>query len=75
MNPERNGGSPSEQASADDLLDPLAEAEALKATLAEAGRRLNRLLVFLKQVQKQRRALQSAWSSLQQLHLGPKEGV
>jgi hypothetical protein len=75
MNPERNGCSPSEQVSADDILDPLAEAEALRTTLAEVGRRLSRLLVFLRQLQKQRRALQSAWSSLQQLHLGPKEGA
>ena len=73
MNRERNGGSPSEPASADDVLDPLAEVEAIRAMLAEVARRENRLLVLLRQFQKQRSALQSAWTSLQQLHLTPKE--
>ncbi len=57
----------------DDAIDPLAEAEALRAALSEAGRRLGRLLAGLRQFQKQRRALQHAWTSLKQLRLTSKE--
>jgi hypothetical protein len=73
MNPERNCGSPGKPATADDVLDPLVEAEMLRAMLNEVARRVNRLLVLLRQFHKHRPALQSAWTSLQQLHLGPKE--
>jgi hypothetical protein len=50
--------------------DPLAEAEALKAALADATQRAGRLVVALKQTRRQKRALTSVWSSLKSLHLG-----
>ena len=73
MNAETNGRTPSEPATADDVLDPLAGAEALRAALAEVARRIGRLIVALRQMQKQRRALQTAWTSLRNLQIGPKE--
>jgi hypothetical protein len=54
-----------------DPVDPLAEAEALRAALAEAANRAHRLLGALKQYRRERRSLQAAWSSLRQLNLGP----
>jgi hypothetical protein len=54
-------------------LAPLTEAEALRAALSEVGRRFGRLVASLRHFQKQRRALQSAWTSLKQLRLGPPE--
>jgi hypothetical protein len=56
---------------AGDPADPLAEAEALRAALAEAATRAHRLVALLKQFRKERRSLQAAWSSLRQLNLGP----
>jgi hypothetical protein len=66
--PERNGhhgDQPNGEA-----LDPLLEAEALRAALVEAANRSNRLVNALKQYRKERRALQSAFTSLRQLNLG-----
>jgi hypothetical protein len=60
-----------EPLTADGVLDPLAEAEALRAALAEAARRVGRLLVALRQLGKQRKALHAAWSSLRVFGLGP----
>lgn len=54
-------------------VDPLAEAEALRAALTEVGRRIGRLITGLRQYQKQRRALQSAWTSLRSLRLTATE--
>ena len=74
MAPERNSQSQSnDHASADDALDPLTEAEALRAALADVARRLSRLIASLRQFQKQRRALHAAWNSLRHLGLEPKE--
>ena len=73
MNPEANGEPPPESPPGEEGLDPLAEAEALRAALAEVGRRVGRLIVSLRQFQKQRRALHAAWSSLRQLVPGTKE--
>jgi hypothetical protein len=73
MNPESNGSASTNPPPTEDVLDPLAEAEALRAALAEAGRRLSRLLASLRNFQKQRRALHSAWTSLRQFRLGPQE--
>lgn len=56
-----------------DHLDPLIEAEALRAALLEAGRRLQRLLASLRPWHKQRRALHAAWTNLRQLGLDRKE--
>jgi hypothetical protein len=66
--PERNG----HHADANgDMLDPLAEAEALRAALTEAASRSMRLVAALKQFKKERRALASAFSSLRHLNLSP----
>jgi hypothetical protein len=73
MNSERNGGPPTDHSPADDVLDPLTEAEALRAALAEVARRVTRLIASLRQFQKQRRALHAAWSSLRPFGLGTKE--
>ncbi len=54
-----------------DPPDVLAEAEALKAALAEASHRANRLVQALKHGRKQTRALASAWSALKGLNLDP----
>lgn len=72
MPPEGNG-QPAHDAAADELFDPMAEAEALRLALAEVARRVGRLITSLRQFQKQRRALHAAWSSLRHLGLGPKE--
>jgi hypothetical protein len=61
---------PSSNGNGTDSLDPLAEAESLRATLAEASNRVNRLVQSLKQYRKERRVLSSAWSSLKSLGLG-----
>jgi hypothetical protein len=52
--------------------DPLAEAEAVRALLAEAQSRLSRLVAALKQHRRQARAVQATVASLRQLPpLGP----
>ncbi|HEY1859858.1 MAG TPA: hypothetical protein VGG61_05870 [Gemmataceae bacterium] len=73
MNTDRNGGPPAEHLQADDVLDPLTEAEALRVALTEVARRSGRLIASLRRFQKQRRALHSAWTSLKDLRLGPRE--
>jgi hypothetical protein len=73
MNTERNGGPPADDPQADDVLDPLTEAEALRVALTEVARRSGRLIASLRRFQKQRRALHSAWTSLKDLRLGPRE--
>ena len=70
LSPPARNGHPAEPA-VGDLTDPLAEAEALRAALAEAAGRAARLVAGLKQYRKERRSLQAAWSSLRQLNLGP----
>ena len=73
MNPDKNGRASSDPPAPEEVLDPLTEAEALRAALAEVGRRFGRLVASLRHFQKQRRALQSAWTSLKQLRPGPPE--
>ena len=73
MNTERNGGPTTDPSPADELLDPLTEAEALRVALMEVVRRTGRLISSLRRFQRQRRALQSAWTSLKDLRLGPRE--
>jgi hypothetical protein len=73
MKPKTIGPSSTNPSSDDHVLDPLAEAEALRLALAEVARRAGRLVASLRQFQKQRRVLESAWTSLQHLRLGPKE--
>jgi hypothetical protein len=74
--PSRDNPPPEQNGHADppptgDLVDPLAEAESLRAALTEAASRAGRLVATLKQFRRERRALASAWSSLKQLNLGP----
>ena len=52
-------------------FDPLAEAEALRLALVEAGQRVARLVAWLKSHKKDQRALTQVWSSLQSLKLRP----
>jgi hypothetical protein len=52
--------------------DPLAEAEALRAALAEAAARAARLVAALRHRRRERRALSQAWSSLKSLNLTPE---
>jgi hypothetical protein len=54
-----------------DAPDPLAEAEALRAALAEVVARAGRLVAALKQSRRQKRALDSVVTTLRQLNLGP----
>ena len=49
----------------------IAEADALRAQLAEAVQRATRLLVALKQQRRHRRVLQTAIDSLREWKLGP----
>ena len=51
--------------------DPLAEAEALRAALADAAQRAARLVAVLRSRRKEQRALSQVYSSLKSLHLGP----
>ena len=67
--PDRNGHA--DPPPPGDPTDPLAEAEALRAALAEAAARAARLVAGLKQFRRERRALASAWTSLKHLNLGP----
>ena len=71
MPADKAGGPPRDPSAADPVLDPLTEAEALRTALAEAVRQTSRLILSLRQFHKQRRALQTAMSSLKHLRLGP----
>jgi hypothetical protein len=51
--------------------DPLAEAEALRAALADAAQRTARLVAVLRSRKKEQRALSQVYSSLKSLNLGP----
>jgi hypothetical protein len=73
MTTENNGSPIADSSPADELLDPLTEAEALRVALMEVVRRTGRLISSLRRFQRQRRALQSAWTSLKDLRLGPRE--
>ena len=66
--PAANGQA--EAAAGGEPVDPLAEAEALRAVLGEAVARSARLVSALKNHRRQRKAIESAWTSLQQLKLG-----
>ncbi|HVS38479.1 MAG TPA: hypothetical protein VMS17_23170 [Gemmataceae bacterium] len=54
-----------------DLEDVIAETEALRGVLHDAGARTMRLLAALKHQRRQSRAVKAAMQSLQQLRLGP----
>jgi len=61
-------------ASGTDSLNPLAEAEGLRAALVEAATRAGRLVQCLKQFKRQRKVFESAWSSLKSLGIGSGGG-
>ena len=63
--PESSPGSSETEA-----IDPVVEIEALRSLLAEAVTRSVKLLSAMKNYRRQRKAIESAWSSLQQLKLG-----
>ena len=68
MPPETNGRANGH--APEEPLHFMAEAESLRDALAEVARRAARLVNSLKQLQKQRRVMEAAWSSLKQLRLG-----
>jgi hypothetical protein len=71
--PDRNGHGPPEGRDsappAASVVDPIAEAEALRGLLQEAASRSTRLVAALKQQRRQTRAVQQAVASLRQLQL------
>ena len=71
MASETNGRNPIvPDPSPTETLDFMAEAESLRDAVGEVARRAGRLVNALKQLQKQRRVLETAWSSLKNLRLG-----
>lgn len=66
MKPESNGQSPPRG----DPADPLEIAEGLRDALADAAAKAARLVAVLRQNRKEKKALASVLSSLQQLNLG-----
>ncbi len=52
-------------------LDPLVEAEALRAALAEATQRAGRLVALLRNGRKEKKALATVFAGLKQLNLAP----
>jgi hypothetical protein len=66
MKPESNGQAPPRG----DPADPLDLAEALRDALADAAAKAARLVAVLRQNRKEKKALASVLSSLQQLNLG-----
>ncbi len=74
MKPPETNGHPRPDPPPADPVDPLAEAESLRAGLVEAAHRAGRLVAALKHRQKERKALTQAWSSLQSLNLGSRGG-
>ena len=53
----------------DEPPDPLAAAEELRAALADAFAKVNRLVAILKATRKEKKALSAVYSSLKQLNL------
>jgi hypothetical protein len=68
--PSETNGRISPEPTHAEALDFLAEAEGLRDALADVARRAARLVVSLKHLQKQRRVMETAWSSLKNLRLG-----
>ncbi len=65
--PSQNGHPAANGAPSPDMLDPLVEAEALRALLYDAQGRLGRLLAALRQHRRQARAMRAAVTSLRRL--------
>jgi len=55
---------------AEESLDPLVEAEALRAAIAEVGTRAARLVTALRTTRKEKKVLAGVWAGLRQLNLG-----
>ncbi len=70
MKPHETNGHAPEAAPAGEL-DPVVEAEALRTALGEVVARVTRLITALKQTRREKKALESVWTSLRQLKLGP----
>ena len=68
--PEPNG-QPHDRNDATEPIDPLAEAEQLRAFLADATQAASRLVAMLKAKKKEQKALATVYSSLKSLNLGP----
>lgn len=71
--PESNGHAPADRPDPPltDPGDPLAEAEGLRAALAEAAARAARLVAALRHARKEKKALATVFAGLRQLDLGP----
>ena len=71
--PESNGHAPADRHDPPpaDVADPLAEAEGLRAALAEAAARAARLVAALRHARKEKKALATVFAGLRQLDLGP----
>ena len=67
MKPTHPPGPPEPNA---DALDPLVEAEGLRAALADVATRAARLVAALRHMKREKRALANVWSSLKDLNLG-----
>ena len=52
-----------------EILDPLAEAEALRVLVVEVGSRLGRLIAALRSTRKEKKVLANVWAGLKQLNL------
>ena len=52
-----------------EILDPLAEAEALRVLVVEVGSRLGRLIAALRSTRKEKKVLANEWAGLKQLNL------
>jgi hypothetical protein len=70
MATETNGRGIAHDSESAEPLDFMAEAEGLRDALIDVARRAGRLVTLLKHLQKQRRVLETAWSSLKNLRLG-----
>ena len=64
-------GQPHDRNDATEPVDPLAEAEQLRAFLADATQAASRLVAMLKAKKKEQKALATVYSSLKSLNLGP----
>jgi hypothetical protein len=73
MSPQRHRSLPADRPSAEDVPDPLTEAEALRTPPAEVARRAGRLITALGPFRTQRCAFDTARTSLKHLRLGPRE--
>ncbi|HEY2910436.1 MAG TPA: hypothetical protein VGI99_09325 [Gemmataceae bacterium] len=69
---ETNGTAPAgrHDPPAEEPIDPIVEAEALRVAVAEVGTRLGRLLIALRGLKRERKTMTTIWHGLKQLNLG-----